>query len=225
MELSTPAESGDGTQSNPSKTESADDASQGASARIHWDNGRLVPHAADGSSAVDALQPSQSGRMAPPTSGAIPKRDELPGPCWAPDPWNPSGLRYWDGETWTGFALVRKADRAPVTWGRGWRRSSLAWLALVVTLSAAAGGTSGGWTAASTDHRGCPTAWSFNPLSFVLWGLAAAVAVAGALIFLRQRAHRASTDRVATGCVFLATLTVVVLPEFVFVMGFNMCWI
>jgi membrane protease YdiL (CAAX protease family) len=35
----------------------------------------------------------------------------LPTPTgWFPDPWNPDGVRYWDGRQWTGLTALRAAD-------------------------------------------------------------------------------------------------------------------
>ena len=38
----------------------------------------------------------------------------LPTPTgWFPDPWNQSGVRYWDGRSWTGYAAVPSASPRP----------------------------------------------------------------------------------------------------------------
>ena len=47
--------------------------------------------------------------MSTPTDGS--GATGAPGPCWAPDPWEPSQLRWWDGTIWTGE--VRIAEMPP----------------------------------------------------------------------------------------------------------------
>jgi hypothetical protein len=147
-----------------------------------------------------------------------------PSPRWAPDPWDPSQLRYWDGEQWTGWTAERPSLRPPVNWGARARRLAVAGLVAVVVLSMAAGTTSGGWAPTAVDAHSCPTAWSYNAISGVLWFLAALVLLLGAAAFGRERRRRGTTDGAAATCLVLGTLAALLVPPFLFVMGFNACW-
>ena len=121
MESSTPTEPEDRAPSNLSKPELGVVASPNDSVRIYWDNGRLVSHVDDGRSVPEELGSSTSGRGPGPIPGATRQREELPRPRWAPDPWNPSMQRYWDGAVWTGHVapanFVPQGSYPPTTLG------------------------------------------------------------------------------------------------------------
>ena len=41
------------------------------------------------------------------------QRPKLPASAWYPDPWQPGGLRWWDGRSWTGYTSTQPQAQSP----------------------------------------------------------------------------------------------------------------
>ena len=41
------------------------------------------------------------------------QRPKPPAPAWYPDPWQPGGLRWWDGRSWTGYTSTQPEAQSP----------------------------------------------------------------------------------------------------------------
>jgi len=132
--------------------------------------------------------------------------------CWAPDPWDASQMRYWDGRHWTTHTAVGHGEAVPIwpgwyaegddprrqrfwsgtAWGdRRTRVPRLLVIGLIAFLTLQGCATS--LTQAPTCHPGGSTGGVSTPSSapfsatLALWALGVVVAFVVAVIWTRER--------------------------------------